>query len=127
MKDELTQRAHDRQVEQEHTRETDAVTNLQETTSSEPTIGMRIDALCNYGDDADNSDILKWSQGLMQQISNGSNIQKAKGGWHKKGHVLILWDANETHNKSETTSFISLPKSLHNKKVKASCKIGIAL
>ena len=51
---------------------------------------MRVDCLFNYGDDEEDTDILMWSQGRITLLSNGSNIPKESGGFHKKGDVQIL-------------------------------------
>ena len=75
----------------------------------------------------DESDILMWSQGLIQDISNGKNIEKDGGGFHKKGDVKALWDANAERDELASVCFIGLSKLLCNKQVEGSWRIDIAL
>ena len=46
--------------------ECDKKFNLQPPTAPKPSIGMRIDVLCNYVDDVDNDDFLMRSQGYIK-------------------------------------------------------------
>ena len=109
-----------KQVEQIETGEIDVIANLQAPTAPELRIGMRVDVLCNYVYNVDESEVLMWSQGLIQQISDGTKIEKNGGGTHKKGGVLVLWDANVEQNESASTPVVSLSKNLQNKQVDGS-------
>jgi len=126
-KEELTNQAIERRQQQELSGDTDNFANLQPATAPEPQVGMRIDMLFNYADDNDDSDILMWSQGTIQLVSNGSNIPKEGGGFHKKGDVKVLWDANADRNEEESISVVSIPKSLFNKHLQDSWRLDITL
>ena len=126
-KEELTNQAIERRQQQELSGDTDNFANLQPATAPDPQVGMRIDMLFNYADDNDDSDILMWSQGTIQLVSNGSNIPKEGGGFHKKGDVKVLWDANADRNEEESISVVSIPKSLFNKHLQDSWRLDITL
>ena len=107
--------------------EIDLCSNRQAATAPELKRGMRVDVLCHYSVDADDSELLIWCQGLIQEVSNGSNIAKEGGGYHKKGDVSVLWNANEQRNELASVSIIALPKNLFNKQVEGSWRIDVDL
>jgi len=107
--------------------EIDLYSNRQAATAPELKIGMYIDMLCNYSNDTDKSELLIWYQGVIQQVSNGVNIAKEGGGYHKKGDISVLWDANADRNELASVSVISLSKCLYNKQVEGSWRIDIDL
>ena len=78
---------------------------------------MYIDILHNYSNNVNESEILIRSQGLIQDISNGTNIAKDGGEFHKKDNVKVLWDTNTERNELASMNVISLCKHLHNKQV----------
>ena len=88
---------------------------------------MRVDVMCNYSDDTDDLEMLIWCQGLIQDVSNGLNIAKEGGGYHKKGDVHVLWDASEERNELSSVSIATLSKGLCNKQVEGSWRIDIDL
>ena len=63
----------------------------------------------------------------MQQISNRTNILKETGIQHKKGNILVLWDANKECNEPTSISVIRILKYLFNEQVEGSWRINIAL
>ena len=127
MKEEMTNQALERRMQQELSGDTDNFANLQPATAPEPSIGMRIDMLFNYADDENDSDVLMWSQGVAQIASNGSNVQKEGGGYHKKGDVVVLWDACADRNEEASTSVVSTPKKMFNKHVQNSWRLDVRL
>ena len=56
-----------------------------------------------------------WSQGRITLLSNRNNIPKESGGFHKKGDVQVMWDANESRNELCTSIVITLKKNMFNK------------
>lgn len=126
MKEDMANQALERRRQQELSGDADNFPNLQPAAAPEPSIGMQIDMLFNYADDEDDSDILMWSQGVTQCVSNGSNIPKEGSGYHKKGDVVLLWDACAARNEEATTSVVSMPKNLFNKHVHNSWRLGVA-
>ena len=64
---------------------------------------------------------------MIQKNSDGTNIEKNGGENHKKGDVLVLWDANAEQNESASTYVVSLLKRLCNKQVEGSWRIDVAL
>ena len=101
--------------------------NLQVPTAIELRIVIRVDVLCNYTNNFDESEVLMWSQWLIQKNSDSTNIEKDGGGIHKKGDVLVLWDANVERNESASTSVVSLSKRLYNKQVEDNWRIYFSL
>lgn len=57
--------------------------NLQPATAPALQPSLRIDLLCDYSDDDTEEEALKWSQGITQVASDGSNLAKKKRGFHK--------------------------------------------
>lgn len=127
MKEDITNQALERRYQQELSGDTDNFANLQPAAAPEPSIGMRIDMLFNYADDEDDSDILMWSQGVIQIISNGSSVPKERGGFHKKGDAVVLWDACADRNEEASRSVASIPKNLFNKHVQNSWRLDVTL
>ena len=77
-------------------------------------LGKRLDVCEKYTLEEGGTE-LRWSQGTVVKISNGSNILKcgARTAKFKKGEaVLIKWDANPARNEIESTSAQRL---LHSK------------
>ena len=105
--------------------EVDVYSNRQDATAPELKTGMRVDVLCNYSDDDDESELLMWCQGIIQQVSNGVNISKEGGGHHKKGDVSVLWDADTYQNELASVSVVSMAKRLYNKQVQGSWRIDV--
>ena len=69
-------------------------------------LGKRLDVCEKYVLEEGGSE-LRWSQGIVIKVSNGSNILKpgARTAKFKKGEgVLIRWDANAAHNELVSTS-----------------------
>ena len=62
LKECFEEQAINRHIETEQNCECDKFANLKVPTAPEPAIGMCIDVLCDYDDDANNSDIIRWSQ-----------------------------------------------------------------
>ena len=127
LQDEMINRIETERTDQIENGEIDLYSNRQAATAPELKKGMRVDLLCNYSDDADDSETLMWSQGLIQEVSNGSNIAKEGGGYHKKGDVSVLWDPNVERNELASVSIITLSKGYHNKQVEGSWRIDIDL
>ena len=59
---------------------------LQPATAPTLRQGLRIGMLFNYSDADAGNGILMWSQGIIQITSDGSNIIKEGGGFHKRGN-----------------------------------------
>ena len=51
--------------------------------------GMCIDVPYKYSAEANDSELLMWYQGLMQQVSNRDSVAKDGGRYHKKKGVLV--------------------------------------
>ena len=86
-------------------------------------LGKRLD-ICEKYDLHEGGTELRWSQGVIMKVSNGSNILRpgARTAKFKKGEgVLIQWDADVAHNEPVTTSAQRLlstkwnPKGKHTK------------
>ena len=107
LKEELEQKADIRRWDQELSVVCDNFANLQSLISPEIKVGLRIDVLFNYCDNEIYNDILIWSQGEINLVSNGTNISKEGGGFHKKRNCLVLWDANVERGELSTESVIS--------------------
>ena len=88
MKEELTNQSIEKKRQEQLSRTRDNFSNLQPATAPDPRIGLRIDMLCNYADEDDESDLLMWSQGATQSMSNGTNLPKDGGGFHKKKEMF---------------------------------------
>ena len=127
MKKYFTNQAIERRRQQEISRDTDNFANLRPTTALEPTVSMRIDMIFNYVEGEDDSNLLMWSQGVVQLFSNGSNVPKDGAGFHKKRDVKVLWDANSQRNEEASTNVVSIPKSLFNKHVQKSWRLDLSL
>ena len=83
--------------------------------------------LFNYADSDTKDKILMWSQGIMQMVSDGTNIIKEGGGFHKRGDYQVLWDRNESRNEEASISVVSLPAYNFNKYVENSWRLDINL
>ena len=81
---------------------------------------MRIDMLFNYVDNKVSSNMLMMSQDFIQNTSSDSNLPKDGGGFYKKGDALVLWNANEERNKTNSLSAVSLTFINFNKQVENS-------
>ena len=101
--------------------------NLQPATAPELRPGLRIDMLFNYADSDTEDEILMWSQGVIQMVSDGTNIIKEGGGFYKRGDCQVLWDRNESRNEEASISVVSLPACNFNKYVKNSWRLDINL
>ena len=69
-------------------------------------VGKRLD-ICEKYTLVEGSTELRWSQGKVILVSNGSNIIKleSRTAYYKKGEaVMICWDANPDRNEESTTS-----------------------
>ena len=86
---------------------------------------MQIDMLFNYANN--DPDVLMQSQGVEQLISDGTNIPKEDRGYHKKGDVIVLWNAcTEIHEEASIIT-VSILKSLVNKHAQDSWRLDILL
>ena len=83
--------------------------------------------LCNYSDNADELELLIWCQGVIQLVCNGVNISKEGGGYHKKGDISVLQNANADCNELSLVLVVSLSKGLYDKQVEGSQRIDIDL
>ena len=63
----------------------------------------------------------------MQMVSDGTNIIKKGGGFHKRGDCQVLWDRNESRNEEASISVVSLPVCNFNKYVENSWRLDINL
>ena len=101
--------------------------NLQPATAPALRPGLRIDMLFNYSDlDADD-ELLMWSQGVIQVVSDGTNIIKEGGGFHKRGDCQVLWDRNESRNEDASSSIVCLPACNFNKYIENSWRLDVNL
>ena len=69
-------------------------------------VGKRLDVCERYELDEGGSE-LRWSQGKLLSVSDGSNILKpgARSACFSRGEaVLIQWDENKVQNEPSTTS-----------------------
>ena len=89
-------------------------------------VGLRVDVLFNYFNDENNEDVIMWSQGVMKLVSDGKNMPKESGGFHKKGDCIVIWDANVERGELNSESVFSLPLRLHNKQVDNSWRVDLA-
>ena len=127
LKKDIELKALQQQNNQALTGELDVFSIQQPPTPPDLRVGMRVDCLFNYGDDEEASDVLMWSQGRITLLSNGNNIPKDSGGFHKKGDVQVLWDGNESRNELCTSSVITLKKNMFNKQVENSWRLDVNL
>ena len=125
LQDDMMNRIDDERANKIVNGEVDVYSNRQDATAPELKTGMRVDVLCNYSDDDDESELLMWCQGIIQQVSNGVNISKEGGGYHKKGDVSVLWDADTYQNELASVSVVSMAKRLYNKQVQGSWRIDV--
>ena len=58
-------------------------------------------------------------------MSNGSNLQKEGGSSYKKRDCLALWDDATQRGELPSTSIVSFPAGLHNKKAEHSWRVDI--
>lgn len=68
-----------------------------------------------------------WSQGVIQVVSNRSNIIKEGGGFHKRSDCQVLWDCDESRNEDASISVLSLPACNFNKHIQNSWRLDINL
>ena len=68
-------------------------------------LGKRVDVCCNY-DLKEGGSELRWSQGLVILVSDGTNIRKPPPAvtalFKKNEAVMISWDANEARKELES-------------------------
>ena len=82
-------------------------------------IGKRLDVCCEWNLEEGGTE-LRWSQGEVVDVSDGSNILKtgARSACYKKGEaVMIRWDADKDRNEhSHVSSQRLLPSKWNPKK-----------
>ena len=83
---------------------------------------MIVNCTDDYG-----SEELSWCQGAIQCVSNGSNMPKEEGGFHKSGDVSVLWDENKVRDEEESITIVSLLVSKFNKHVENSWRLDLCL
>ena len=54
-------------------------------------------------------------------------MPKEGGKCHKKGDILVLWDASVERSEEQTTSVVSIPKNKFNGKVQGSWRLDVVL
>ena len=81
--------------------------------------GQRLD-ICELYELEEGGTELRWSQGKVVTVSDGSNIIRpgSRTACFKKGEgILVCWDANEERNEVETVSAQKLLKTKWNPKI----------
>ena len=81
--------------------------------------------LFNYSDlDADD-EILMQGQGVIQVVSDGTNIIKEGRGFHKRSDCKVLWNRNESRNEDAISSVVSLPAYNFNEYIENSWRLDV--
>ena len=91
-------------------------------------VGLRIDMLSNYGNNENDEDILMRSQGVIKLVSDGKNMPKKSGGFHRKRDCIVIWDPDNEIERGElnSESVVILPLSLYNKQFDNSWRVYLA-
>ena len=126
LKEELDQRENDRRCEQERSGVSDRLSHVQSPIAPILKVGLRIDMLFNHGKNENDENILMWSQCVIWLVSDGKNMPKESGGFHKKRDCIVIWDPNVERGELNSESVVSLPLLLHNKQLHNSWIVYLA-
>ena len=127
LRQELETNANEKRLENMSNGAQDNFRNLQPAAAPMLRPGLRACMLFNYSDNDAEEEALMWSQGVMQMLSDGMNIVKEGGGFHKCGDCQVLWDRNESRNEEASVSVVSLPACKFNKHINNSWRLDVNL